>query len=257
MSSSDRRRRERRARLEAFIEETEEDLDGDGSTGTVDDLVIDDRFLSESGTLTITDEDLPIELGANPLPMPVQGIRRVGMVLNFNFVWDSDEEQWIRDEGNGGATSGTLGKAAQAHVDEGVSLIVSSGFPATTVPLADYSAQAFDPEGAFDLANNRYAPGEAGLYHMFHSMQYDTFTTGQTWQSIMTVVTDEVGSIDLYGVGNQTVYAADGFETVTGSAIVELEANEAVELRTQHSTGGNEEIAAFEASVYLGGYKIR
>lgn len=92
-----------------------DDDDDDDLDGTFEDLVPDDRTADRQGSVEIPREDLPIEVDSLPIPAPYQGLQRAAIVFNLNFVWDTDEEEWIRDEGNGGGggvftsvASGTL-----------------------------------------------------------------------------------------------------------------------------------------------------
>lgn len=75
------------------------------STGTFDDLVADAEVEQFDRTFSIGADAVPFAPNDAPaIPRPWQGIPRVAIVYNLNFVWDSAEERWIRDEGNGGAT---------------------------------------------------------------------------------------------------------------------------------------------------------
>lgn len=58
-------------------------------------------------TFRLGTEDIPIASGDEPaLPRPWQGIPRVAVVYNFNYVYDDDRDEWVRDTGNSGG--GTL-----------------------------------------------------------------------------------------------------------------------------------------------------
>lgn len=248
-TNGSRRRRERRARLEQFLEETEEELNGDGSTGTFDDLVIDDQFISESGTLTIPPEDLPVEVGANPIPGPWQGIRRVGMVLNFSFVWDSEEEQWVRDEGNGGE-AGVLANEFRANVDpDGDTTVESGSFNTQTVPLATDFGPGFDPDGVIDTTADQFVAPSDGTYFFSHGLSYSDPTTGNTYQSFLF----ETG-VQNHAIQRQRIDAAEPL--LTGSTVIQLSAGDAIEWRTAHESSNNEELEDSTAQSYFLGYKI-
>lgn len=111
------------ADIDRLLAEDADAIDDEALTGTFDDLIQEDRFRDERGTLTVLREDAPVEVDALPLPHPWQGIRRAAVVFNLNFVWDSDEEEWIRDEGNGG------GGGALTQIDTGTFNVPDSSGP--------------------------------------------------------------------------------------------------------------------------------
>lgn len=151
MVSHDRRRRERLARLLEEIEETE-DLADTESTGTFSDLVIEDGTTDRLGSIDLVSQDVPTAVGELPIPKPWQGLQRAAVVFNLNFVWDPEEEEWIRDEGNGGGgggptevASGTqeiLNFGGQVSVDTGV-----EGSDRTLLPLCSFIDETDLPSG--------------------------------------------------------------------------------------------------------------
>lgn len=119
-------------------------------SGTFDDLIQEDTFRGERGTLTIPADDLPVEVDALPIPAPYQGLRRAAMVFNFNFVWDSAEEQWVRDTGNSGGAGGAIGdvlESQQGSVSDNNSSFDTTGISDPTLWLQLYFRIRNSPGG--------------------------------------------------------------------------------------------------------------
>lgn len=45
-------------------------------------------------------DDIPVRAGQWPLGFPIQGIPRIAAVVNLNYVYDDDRDEWVRDTGN-------------------------------------------------------------------------------------------------------------------------------------------------------------
>lgn len=67
-------------------------------------------------------QDIPFRAGTFPLGYPLQGIPRVAVTFNLNYVWDSDREEWVRQGPSTGGAGGAVTVAAEGTVN------VSNGF---------------------------------------------------------------------------------------------------------------------------------
>ena len=80
-------------------EDTAEDVGGGTS---LQDLTTDADVGEFDRTFRVTSSDVPFAPDETPaIPRPWQGLPRVAVTYNLNFVYDDDEEEWIRDTGNG------------------------------------------------------------------------------------------------------------------------------------------------------------
>lgn len=76
-------------------EEAETVTDETG-TGTIDDLIQDTGIDPARSQVLIPADDMPLEVDSLPIPKPWMGLRRAAIVYNFNFVYDDDTGEWVR-----------------------------------------------------------------------------------------------------------------------------------------------------------------
>ena len=87
-------------------------------------------------TFVIEKEDLPQAIEDRiPIPYPLEGIPRAAVVFNFNYVWDDEAEEWVRDTGNSGPGFDLL--------DEGTVTIPSSGQAEARTGITDGTIAPF------------------------------------------------------------------------------------------------------------------
>lgn len=95
-------RQEQRQELTDELQDEEEDEEPAPLASSIDDLQAAADPEAFDRTFRIEKSDVPQAIeDRNPIPFPWEGIPRVAMVFNFNYVWDDQEEEWVRDEGNG------------------------------------------------------------------------------------------------------------------------------------------------------------
>jgi hypothetical protein len=81
-------------------EGTDEDQ-ADTADTSLDDLVSGADPQSFDATFNVTRDDIPVATGSQfPVPRPWQGIPRLAFVVNLNYVWNAEAEEWERDTGN-------------------------------------------------------------------------------------------------------------------------------------------------------------
>lgn len=76
--------------------DAEAEADDTAGTGTVDDLIQDTGIDPARSQVLIPSDDMPLEADSLPIPKPWMGLRRVALVYNFNFVYDDDTGEWVR-----------------------------------------------------------------------------------------------------------------------------------------------------------------
>lgn len=105
--------RDRRLAIRQFPEGVQEDLDEEADEeaagdGDFDDLVVEADPEEFDRTFRITSDLEPFAGGEAPsIPRPWQGLPRVAIVYNLNYVWDDTAEEWVKQHpfsgGGGGA----------------------------------------------------------------------------------------------------------------------------------------------------------
>lgn len=86
----------------ALDDDEEEGQDDGGDDGTsIDDIAPGADANEFDRTFRITSDDVAFAPGDAPaIPRPWQGLPRVAITYNLNFVYDEDEDRWVRDTGN-------------------------------------------------------------------------------------------------------------------------------------------------------------
>jgi hypothetical protein len=95
-------------------------------------------------TFRITKRDVPAGIGDEfPIPQPWQGIPRVAVTINLNYVYDEANDEWVRQgpfegAGGGGVTlldSGTTSLADTSQKQVPTSITTTDIVPATALRL--------------------------------------------------------------------------------------------------------------------------
>lgn len=77
-------------------EEEGEEEDGEDGTSAEELEVSADAGLFDT-TFVVSSDDEPFGVGERPaIPRPWQGIPRIAIVYNLNFVWDDDSQEWVK-----------------------------------------------------------------------------------------------------------------------------------------------------------------
>jgi len=102
-------------------------------------------------------KDIPVRAGEWPIGYPLQGVPRIAVTLNLNYIYDESRDEWVRDTGN--RTGGGSDIRHSRVVQTGTQTV---SFSSTAV--IDYDFKSTDPSGDFDLSSNTYTVGEDGVY---------------------------------------------------------------------------------------------
>lgn len=154
-------------------EEDKEDLDGvEEFSSSLNDLVAETQPATFDRTWVVTKDDVPVATTeAVPVPQPWQGIPRVGMLFNFNYVWDDTAEEWVRQhpfEGGGGKYVAAAFQEFFTDVSVGVN-------DRERIDLTDVQLE----DGAnVDTTNDEILVDEAGNYEVVAAASVSGFSDG-------------------------------------------------------------------------------
>lgn len=169
------------------VEEDEDEAADDfESTGTARDLTTEADPAIFDQTFQATKSDVPIGVGEEvPIPRPWQGIPRVAMVFNFNYIWDDTNNEWVRDTGNsGGGGVWEVAATGQEDVDNAGGSAIGTGLTDPTDRLRSLVAFG-DPSQLTNTSFNVYegtnAPGTNETRHYLTWDEGASFTGTQEW----------------------------------------------------------------------------
>lgn len=122
------------------------DADGGRATGTVADLINEADAEEFDATFRVTSDLEPFASGDSPaIPRPWQGLPRIAITYNLNFVWDDDNDEWVRDTGNSG---GLLSRLA-----DGTETVNTGTFTRVATGIADPTRNVLATAGVTDAAD--------------------------------------------------------------------------------------------------------
>lgn len=118
-------------------DETEDDLATDLDR-TLDNLRSADRTGAVDRQPLLESGDIDVAPGEWPLGFPLQGIPRLAVTLNLNYIYNEERGQWERDSGN------VAGEGALQRLDSGSVTVSANSFDrvSTTVTDRDLIADA-------------------------------------------------------------------------------------------------------------------
>lgn len=240
-----RRRRRLLEQAEELADDEEEEATADDLSGTVDDLTVEDTMADRQGSVTIPSDDLPIETDALPIPKPYQGLQRAAVVFNFNFVWDDDADQWVRDTGN------------PSGVGEGVYAFVTTDqtISASNTETVDYDATRFDDRNEFDASTDSVTVTETGLYLVsvgldVYNLPDQEFATARILAGSETLIASSVSaSTSNAGSTRNTLRASGGVRLTDGDTVTVEIANQT----SQNLVVDNNEAGSYLSVVQVGG----
>lgn len=155
-------------------EEIEEDLEDEPTS--LEDLTVESDPETFDRTFQVTSSDEPFATDDTPaIPRPWQGIPRVAVTYNLNFVWDDDAGEWQRDTGNRTGLPGAGGATAHPTTDQAA--------PAGSSVTVDLEATDPDPDGNFDLATDAYVVPTDGRYLVTGLVSFADVDDGQNYEA--------------------------------------------------------------------------
>jgi hypothetical protein len=144
--------------------------DDDGPAGGLGDLVPTADPSRFGSVYPVTSDDEPFATGDSPaIPRPWQGIPRVAVVYNLNFVWDAGAEEWQKKTPT---EAGNEFVGARLHQD------TIGPIPPGASEEITWDDVAFANGVAVDSVHEKIEIQEDGIYAVRSAMRFDDYNDG-------------------------------------------------------------------------------
>jgi hypothetical protein len=157
----------------------------------------------------------------------------------------SDDEIIISD-------GGTLKRLDMKHIQNTPAFEADSAqngnMASATEEVIEMNNEIYDTDGCYDTSTYRFTPAVAGKYFIYGAIRWQTSTN--------TATRIDAG---IYKNGTAVAYMRNNntdYSTVNVSTIVDLDADDYVDLRGNQNTGNSTAITSSGDNTYFGGFRI-
>ena len=149
--------------------------------------------------------------------------------------------------------AGTLKRLDIKHIQNTPAFHVNNpqnGSMATnTQETMEFDTEVLDSDGCFDTSTFRFTPAVQGKYFIYYNVR---------WQIQATACTRINGTVRFNDSSNiiQSMWGHTDYSTVTGSGIINMDADDFIELAAFHNVGSDSEITTETDVCFFGGFRI-
>jgi len=221
--------------------EADEDVPAQIPSTSIQDLINPADAQQFDQTFSDADANLSIEGAFDPVAGPKQVIPRIAYVLNFNLLYNEQQERW---EPQRSSDTGNSGAGALSGVSR-ITQTSSQSVPNSTATTLQFDTAESSSIGTVDLSSNSITITESGAYLLTAGSGYDNLPT----DSIANTAIDVNGTRTVLG----STSAASGVQNAFCTAAIpaELDAGDTVTVQTTHIGNSTEPTAGIPAICFL------
>lgn len=245
MSRELRERARTRIQPDADDESDESEADSDVPAqipaSSIQDLVNPADAQQFDQTFSDADANLNIEGAFDPVAGDKQVIPRVAYVLNFNLLYNEQQERWEPQRSGDTGNSGAGALSGASRITQTSSQSVSEG-SATTLQFDTVASSSI---GTVDLSSNSITIDESGAYVLTAGSGYSDLPTDK----IVNTIIDAGGTELVNGSTSASTTVRNAFSTVAITA--ELDAGDTVTVSTIHTGNSTESTVGLPSICFL------
>jgi len=210
--------------------EADEDVPAQIPSTSIQDLINPADAQQFDQTFSDADANLSIEGAFDPVAGPKQVIPRVAYVLNFNLLYNEQQERW---EPQRSGDTGNSGAGALSGVSR-ITQTSSQSVPDVTRTTLQFDTAESSSIGTVDLSSNSITVDESGAYLLTAGSGYSSLPTDEIANTAIVVS----GTAIANGSSSAAVSTQNAFSTVAIPA--ELDAGDTITVETIHAGNSTE-----------------
>jgi len=221
--------------------EADEDVPAQIPSTSIQDLINPADAQQFDQTFSDADANLNIEGAFDPVAGPKQVIPRVAYVLNFNLLYNEQQERW---EPQRSGDTGNSGAGALSGVSR-ITQTSSQSVPNSTRTTLQFDTAESSSIGTVDLSSNSITATESGAHLLTAGSGYSTLPVDE----IANTIIDVSGTSLANGSSSAAASSQNAFSTVAITA--ELDAGDTVTVATVHSGNSTESTVGSPGNCFL------
>jgi len=221
--------------------EADEDVPAQIPSTSIQDLINPADAQQFDQTFSDADANLSIEGAFDPVAGPKQVIPRVAYVLNFNLLYNEQQERWEPQRSGDTGNSGAGALSGVSRITQTSSQSVTE-FSPTTVQFDTTESSSI---GTVDLSSNSITIDESGAYVITAGSGYSALPTNSITNTIINVSGTRIAT------GSQSADDATGNSFCTVAITAELDAGDTVTVTTIHGGNSTESTTGTASICYL------
>ena len=147
--------------------------------------------------------------------------------------------------GGSATVGGNNTPAFLAYIDGGN---IGQGIANNTATMVLFDQEVFDTDGKFNTSDGKFTPTVVGKYFIFGQIRLETDVNFNDFE------------VAIYKNGSTLLARYQGvyghYDTGYTSTIVDLDADDYVQVRVYQSSGSSKEVSGYQYTSFMGGYKL-